>query len=218
MRESKILEDSIYRIPPNLTLASANLDSVYVCDTAYSTVYLLNKELTFIVKQIGNMGSVPGYFINPNDIYFYSNSIFVLDSGNSRIQKFHLDGVFIEAMQLFKNEESNELFENSKNLAIGEDIIAVNAPDKVIHIYSMDLNLGLIINFYTYNWSCTVGNDPLETLNTPPLKNKKSVTFFYCFLFFGLDVLIEIQWNFQVFPYFFCYFWKFEFAKSVRYY
>ena len=148
LRESKLLvDDSMHRLSPNnLSLASDNIDSVYVCDAADSTIYLLNKELSFIVKQIGSMGNLNGHFVSPNDISFHSELIYVLDTGNCRIQKFHYDGVFHESRQLFSNTESNEILENSKNLSISENVVAVNAPDKGIYIYdATSLELGLII-------------------------------------------------------------------------
>ena len=146
LRESKILEDSMYRLSAHLTLASDHLDSIFVCDAADSTIYLLNKELSFIVKCIGKRGSIDGCFKAPQDIKFHSNTIFVLDTGNFKIQKFDIDGVFIESHQLFRKGDSIGVLENANCLEISEmQFIAVNAPDSGIHLYDFEMNLKLVI-------------------------------------------------------------------------
>ncbi len=157
IRESKILEDSMYRLSPNLSLTSDNIEAIFVCDSADSTVYELNKQLNLIWRCIGKMGSQDGSFKSPNDICFFSNNLFVLDSGNCRIQMFSIDGDLIGGYHLLKSSR-NELLESTKNLAISEGLVAVNSPKNGIYMFASNMDLKLVIEQKDVTTMCFVHN------------------------------------------------------------
>lgn len=62
-------------------------DMVLVCDTGNHCVVRLTTEGVF-VESYGELGSESGNFIEPTALLFYEDEIYVLDSGNRRIQVF----------------------------------------------------------------------------------------------------------------------------------
>lgn len=64
---------------------------VYVADALNNTIHIFDQSYNFI-KKFGTNGSGNGEFDGVHDIAYSSGSIYVLDSGNYRVQKFDYDG------------------------------------------------------------------------------------------------------------------------------
>lgn len=65
-------------------------DTVLVCDTGNHCVVRLTTEGEFI-ESYGELGSETGNFVEPTAILLYEDEIYILDSGNMRIQVFDTD-------------------------------------------------------------------------------------------------------------------------------
>jgi len=73
---------------------SFNKNEIFIIDTAFNSVCVFsnNGEL---IRSWGNLGNGPGEFLNPWGIDIYRDTVFVVDSGNKRIQAFTCNGDFI---------------------------------------------------------------------------------------------------------------------------
>ena len=69
-------------------------ESLLVCDMGNHCVVRLTTDGDF-VESYGELGSEPGNFVTPTAILLYENEIYVLDSGNMRIQVFDTDMAYV---------------------------------------------------------------------------------------------------------------------------
>lgn len=78
---------------------------IYVCDTWNHRVVVLN-ESGHMVREFGAFADTldspdaspePGLFFGPRDIAIANDEIYVVDTGNERVQVFALDGTFLRA-------------------------------------------------------------------------------------------------------------------------
>ena len=104
---SLVLEDGSVLGPSGITVAPDGL--VYVADTWEHRVVGLNADGT-LVREIGAPGErtdlgddpatleqSPGLFFGPRDVMVLNDEIYVVDTGNERVQVFGLDGSFRRA-------------------------------------------------------------------------------------------------------------------------
>lgn len=73
--------------------------NIYVCDIANNCIVKLSKDLVR-EESYGTLGMEEGNFSKPQDITFSGNCFYVLDNGNSRIQKFDADFRYQETYYL----------------------------------------------------------------------------------------------------------------------
>jgi hypothetical protein len=69
-------------------------DEIFVVNTQLDNIYVYSHE-GILIRSFGGYGSSPGEFKSPWGIIIYQNVVFVVDSGNKRIQAFTRDGKFI---------------------------------------------------------------------------------------------------------------------------
>ena len=67
---------------------------LYVCDYQKDLIRVFSPKGRELFR-FGGRGAQPGQFHGPSGIAIYKDSVFVSDSGNRRVQKFSLDGVFM---------------------------------------------------------------------------------------------------------------------------
>lgn len=77
----------ILREPGGLT--RTNEGALFVADSGHHQVAVFSKEHQLIFRW-GDFGKKLGAFNNPLDVGFHENKIYVLDSGNARVQVFEL--------------------------------------------------------------------------------------------------------------------------------
>lgn len=71
-------------------------DKVYILDRQNHLVKVWNKNLTESLGQIGKMGHDDGEFFIPNSLAVDDNGfLYVVDAGNTRVQKFDQEGRFL---------------------------------------------------------------------------------------------------------------------------
>ena len=79
-------------------------NEIYMVDNSFNCVRVYSYEGK-LIRCWGNFGEEPGNFKNPWGIAIYQNIVFIVDSGNYRIQAFTSDGKFI-----FKHEYDKSMY------------------------------------------------------------------------------------------------------------
>lgn len=98
-------------------------ESLLVCDTGNHCVVRLTTDGNF-VESYGELGSEDGNFVTPTAILLHENEIYVLDSGNMRIQVFDME----------MNYDREILFEASPLPLDGKYIDMAIAGDGTIYV------------------------------------------------------------------------------------
>lgn len=95
-------------------------DTVLVCDTGNHCVVRLTTEGEFI-ESYGELGSETGNFIGPTAILLYGDEIYILDSGNMRIQVFDTDMNFVREILFEAGLQEDENIPHYADMAIAGD-------------------------------------------------------------------------------------------------
>lgn len=95
-------------------------DTVLVCDTGNHCIVRLTTDGAF-VESYGELGSETGNFIEPTAILLYEDEIYVLDSGNMRIQVFDTDMNFVREILFEAGLEEGENIPHYADMAIAGD-------------------------------------------------------------------------------------------------
>ena len=102
-------------------------DNVYLCDQYNNRILVFDSTVDSLVNIIQED------LINPIDICFNSNSLYVLDYGNKLVKCFDLTGKLNKQFSL--NDRSNEILNTPRHQAISNDEIAVTDNFDKIYIY-----------------------------------------------------------------------------------
>ena len=71
------------------------------------------------LKQVGTQGSKPGQLINPSGMEYYNGELYVVDTGNHRIQVFDKD---LNLLRHFGSESvSNDCFESPTDVVVDKN-------------------------------------------------------------------------------------------------
>lgn len=92
-------------------------DNIIVTDKAGDRLVVIDWNNN-VIKMIGGTGNAPGEFINPTGIAQYDNSIYVIDSGNQRVQIFDKLLNYVEEISVLSDENASDTYEN---IAIAND-------------------------------------------------------------------------------------------------
>jgi hypothetical protein len=99
-RSDEVKNEPLLTFP--LYLCSDSLGSIYVSDHLGHSIFKYNSRGQFLLK-IGKSGQGPGEFLKPGLICTdKKDNLFVLDTGNKRIQIFNEKGNYIKSINLFK--------------------------------------------------------------------------------------------------------------------
>ena len=99
-------------------------DMICVSDYKDDTVHILDKNLNFI-KSFGSTGNNTGEFRGPKGLGLDKDAnIYVIDSGNHRVQKFDKDGKFI--LKFGEPGEYEAQLDNPSNIYIDDNTIYVS--------------------------------------------------------------------------------------------
>ena len=107
---------------------------IVVTDYKLDTVYLMDSGLK-VVKKFGQRGSGEGEFYGPRGACFDDKgNIFIVDSGNSRVQKFDDEGRFI--LQFGEKGEYEKQFQSPSDVAFMKNRVYVSDPEnRKISVY-----------------------------------------------------------------------------------
>ncbi len=106
-----------------------NIDKNLIAATDFKNdkIYILNTDMK-IIKEFGSSGSAPGQLHGPEGIAFNNKDyLYVADTGNSRIQKFSLNGDFIA--EYGKKGKYNEMFSNPTSVTVYDNNVYVTDTD-----------------------------------------------------------------------------------------
>lgn len=108
-------------------------------DFANDVVYITNDEFK-IIHKIGKTGSGESEFHGPNGVYLDEKGyLYVVDTGNHRIQKFNSSGKFV--MQFGKNGEYEGEFASPSDITqIGEYLYITDTDNKRIVVFDVSGN------------------------------------------------------------------------------
>ncbi len=97
---------------------------VCVSDFKSDTVHILDKDLN-LIKSFGSSGNAVGQFHGPKGLKFDKDSnIYIVDSGNHRVQKFDKDGNFI--LKFGEPGEYEGQLDNPSNVFADNNIVYVS--------------------------------------------------------------------------------------------
>ena len=119
----------------NLPTSLAILDEkIFVSYGFQNDIQIFDLNGDFI-KKIGQTGDGQGEFIDPFDIISNENELFVLDSGNQRIQVFNGDGVFLREFPI------TEKFLDSKKMDVSmfeNELFVMLSDESSVKIFTLD--------------------------------------------------------------------------------
>lgn len=144
--------------PSGLCLDEYN-NSVYICNRDSHQILVVDKNFKILKQTIGNHGAKLGQFSKPIDIKLHSNELFVLDTGNKRIQVFTKTGRFLRHIRLYTSNtaqydnNTNALLDYPIRLAVKDDTIAVSNNFLNIYIYNFN---GQIKQVLSSNIDCVM--------------------------------------------------------------
>jgi hypothetical protein len=96
-----------------------NKNRIYMVDTAFSCVYIFSLEGKLITT-IGKLGNEPGNFRNPWGITIYKNVVFIVDSGNYRIQVLNHYGKFLLEYKYDKLVDMADIVIDNDNIYVND--------------------------------------------------------------------------------------------------
>lgn len=116
-------------------------DNILVSDSGTHTIEVLNFDGEYI-RSIGSLGSAPGEFNKPHAVVIYESEVYVLDSGNKRIQIFDEELNFNREINLTLNSLTNSsefsrMIVDESGIYLASQIIDDKATGKIIY---MDFN------------------------------------------------------------------------------
>ena len=130
-----------------LGICSDNIENIYVCDYGNHRVLIIDQKFTKVKKIIGKRGSAFGEFVDPLDICFNSNCLYVLDRELKRVQEFTRNGDFVREIKLYEiltSSNSSILYLNDRKLltrpvrmCISNGLIAILDSFKKVYIYNL---------------------------------------------------------------------------------
>lgn len=116
--------------PSGLCAAGGN---IYICDYDMGTIAVFDREMNF-QKTIGELGMGEGEFMEPMDVEVTDDHIYVLDTGNSRVQILTPDGEYEDEIELTPVPIGLDMF-NYYSLAVDENgniCVSTNMSDKAV--------------------------------------------------------------------------------------
>lgn len=111
---------------------------IYLCSTSEQRVAVLNRDFQML-ETIGSAGRAAGAFSSPTDLVVDNGKMYVLDSGNNRLQVLDLDGSPVSSTRLLNFSASQK--EKYAHLALlSPDEIAFSVQDlgEDAGVYQMD--------------------------------------------------------------------------------
>ncbi|MFN7251918.1 MAG: 6-bladed beta-propeller [Anaerobacillus sp.] len=115
---------------------------VYVSDIQESKVLVLNMAGELLVE-VGEQGDGPGQFIAPNAVTADNEgNIYVVDTGNQRVQTFDADGNFMNMFTGYPLEINESLFVNPRGIGISSRgiIYVVSNLTHIVHAFDKEGN------------------------------------------------------------------------------
>jgi DNA-binding beta-propeller fold protein YncE len=131
----KTLEEKNIKSPAALRIIE---EKVYVTDIQANMVFVLdlNGEL---LLEIGTAGKDPGEFIAPNGITADSEgNIYVVDTGNQRVQIFDKEGKFVKIINGSKDGKGESVFVNPRGIGIDDRGILYVVSNLTHMVYGYD--------------------------------------------------------------------------------
>ncbi|WNF36643.1 6-bladed beta-propeller [Bacillaceae bacterium IKA-2] len=115
-------------------------DLVYVTDIQESKVFVFNLDGELLLE-VGENGSEPGQLFAPNAVTADGEgNIYVVDTGNQRVQIFNEAGEFMSMFNGSASEELEATFVNPRGIGIGSnrEIYVVSNLTHIVHVFDQD--------------------------------------------------------------------------------
>ncbi|MFZ3102434.1 MAG: 6-bladed beta-propeller [Desulfitobacteriaceae bacterium] len=113
-------------------------NKVYVTDIKKSKLLIFDLDGK-IIKEIGEPGTKQGQFRAPNAVTVDKDeNIYVVDTGNQRIQEFNKDGTFVRIINGSLDAKGDSVFVNPRGIAIDSQGIVYLVSNLTHFIYGFD--------------------------------------------------------------------------------
>ena len=127
--------EKIIEAPGSLRISG---DKLYVTDIKKSKVLVLDMEGK-LLKEIGELGKKEGQFQAPNALTLDKDgNLFVVDTGNQRVQVFDKDGKYVRSINGSTNGVDDSLFVNPRGVGIDSSGILYVVSNLTHFIYGFD--------------------------------------------------------------------------------
>jgi len=133
-------DDNYLFVRPIMTRVDEH-GNIYVLDLYFCHIKIFSKDGKFL-KAVGRKGQGPGELLFPINFIVRNKMIYILDTDNLKISKYHFDGTFAADLKLRKSSP-NQLFYKSKDfyfLAYSFDDNMGNQKQKLM-IYDLKGNI-----------------------------------------------------------------------------
>jgi hypothetical protein len=131
------------------SICTDSSENIYICDYGNQRVLIVDRNFSEVKRVIGKLGSSIGEFVDPFDMCFFSNALYVLDREIKRIQEFTRAGDFVREIKLYEAYRSNanekKLILRPVRLGITNGLIAVLDSFKKVYIYTIKGEMRQII-------------------------------------------------------------------------
>ena len=131
-----LVNDGKMRAPGGLRIIN---DLVYITDIQANKVFVLNLAGDLLVE-LGGIGEEPGKLLAPNAVTADNNgNIYVVDTGNQRVQVFDAQGNYQFMFNGATNEEGDAVFVNPRGIGITTTghIYVVSNITHLVHAFDM---------------------------------------------------------------------------------
>ncbi len=123
----------------NLIAASVNDQNVAILDGSELKIYRLDGDLRY---KVGGSGSAVGQFDSPRGVFMGRNKIYVADTGNSRIQIFSKDGIFLNSVSN-PGDDKPAIFSEPTRVVVdaNKDMYVLDKEQKHVLVFGPDHQL-----------------------------------------------------------------------------
>jgi WD40 repeat protein len=115
-----------HRLITPLSLCSDGYENIYICDLGNNCVLITDYEFSRIKRIIGKKSLDCGQPIEPLDICFHSDSLYVLNKDSSYVTVFSRIGDFDRQMELYASIKTD----NTDSISTTSDIV-LNRPNRI---------------------------------------------------------------------------------------
>jgi hypothetical protein len=138
---------------------AVNKNKIYVSCKDHK-INIFDRKTHKFIKSIGKFGTRPGEFVKPRGIALSNDKIYIIDSGNYRIQIFNNEHLFVQEYPL-KGYSKNIIVDDSNNIIIDD------GGEGNINIYDENFTCLKKINCGYCPDSFAISDNELFILRTP---------------------------------------------------
>ncbi len=129
---------------PNGICVGTIKKNVYICDTDNHRIIMTNESLDSLLKVCGERGTGRHNFKSPCSIRCHDDKLYVLDTGNSRIQILSLDLEYLSPIDLHTSSMVLSPIDYAYRMCLNDFYFAIVEFEEKIYVYKKNTNGSLV--------------------------------------------------------------------------